>query len=176
MKILFIGPQGAGKSTQGKLLAEHLNVPYISTGDIFRNFVNEGTEESKKVQEILSSGHLVDDQTTAEIVRKRLQEPDTRDGFVLDGYPRTRNQVDIFDPGFDKVIYLDLSDSEAIVRLLLRGRDDDTKELIAQRLKLYREQTEPILEYYAKPNVFKNIKAHFSVEQIREEIRKAIDG
>src|SRR3989338_507134 len=126
MKILLIGPQGSGKSTQASLLAEYLGIPKISTGDIFRKL--------PKVKEILAAGKLVDDETTAEIVKKRLQETDCQNGFILDGYPRNITQKELFDPQFEKVIYLKVPDEELMKRLLARGREDDTPESIRTRL------------------------------------------
>lgn len=172
MKILLIGPQGSGKSTQAKLLSEFLGIPNISTGDIFRNLSKDNSEDGQKVRTILGAGKLVDDEMTAGIVKKRLQEEDCKKGFILDGYPRNIRQVEIFDPEFDKVIYLKASSEEVLRRLLERGREDDTKELIETRLNLYFEQTKPLLEYYMNHGKLVEIDGLGDIEKIQREIRK----
>ncbi len=169
MKILFIGPQGSGKSTQGKLLAQYLELPYISTGDIFR-------QDKGEIKQILDQGKLVDDQTTSKIVEEKLREREYSNGFVFDGYPRTLEQLRLFDPGFDKVLFLDLSDLEATNRLLARGREDDTKELIAERLKNYHLQTDPILDLYKQKGILVSIDGSGTVEEIQRKIREALNG
>lgn len=169
MKILFIGPQGSGKSTQGHLLAKFLGLPYISTGDIFRKMKGE-------IRQILDQGKLVDDQTTAKIVKEQLREENYQNGFVIDGYPRTLQQIRLFDPGFDKVVYLDLPDDDATKRLLARGREDDTPELIAERLKNYHQQTDPILDYYQQKGKLLSIDGLGSIDEIQQRIREAVNG
>lgn len=166
MKMLLIGPQGSGKSTQATLLAEYLNLPKISTGDIFR--------EMPEVKEILAVGKLVDDETTAEIVKKRLQESDAQNGFILDGYPRNILQKDLFDPKFEKVIYLKVPDGEVIKRMMARGRADDTLESIKTRLSLYYKQTQPLIDYYKNQSILTEIDGIGSVEEIQNEIKKSI--
>lgn len=166
MKVLLIGPQGSGKSTQASLLAEYLKIPKISTGDIFR--------EMPEVKEILAAGKLVDDEATAGIVRKRLQESDAQNGFILDGYPRNITQKDLFDPGFSSVIYLKVPDLEVTKRMMARGRADDTLESIKTRLGLYYEQTQPLLDYYKDLGLLIEIDGTGSVEEIQDEIKKSI--
>ncbi len=170
-KILLIGPQGAGKSTQGKLLAEYLHIPHISTGDIFRDLSTDSSAEAKRIREILSAGQLVDDETTSTIVKKRLQNPDCQKGFIMDGYPRTLEQISFFDPEFTKVLYLELSDEEATKRLMQRGREDDIPELIAQRLRIYHDQTDPILDYYEKRGLLKKIDGARDISIIQQDLR-----
>lgn len=172
MKILLIGPQGSGKSTQASLLAEHLNLPKISVGDIFRELSTKESSEAQRIREILQSGNLVDDQTTSEIVKNRLSEADCQNGFILDGYPRTIEQMQIFDPKFDKVIYLEVPKEEVMKRLMARGRADDTHELIETRLNLYFKQTQPLLDYYKKQGILIEINGIGSIDQIQEEIKK----
>lgn len=168
MKILFVGPQGSGKSTQGKLLARFLSVPYISTGDIFRGLGGE-------IKQIMDKGKLIDDQTTSKIVEEKLKGEEYRNGFIFDGYPRTMEQIKLFDPGFDKVIYLFLSDAEAIKRLLARGREDDTEYAITERLRNYHLQTDPVLDYYRQKGTLQKIDGLGSIEEIRRRIRDAIN-
>lgn len=166
MKILLIGPQGSGKSTQAKLLAEYLNVPLISTGEIFRNMV--------EVRQILSEGRLVDDQTTYKIVKDRLSQPDCKMGFVLDGYPRNIEQQRLFDPQFDKAIYLNVPEQEVIRRLSERGRSDDTKQSIKRRLDLYYLQTWPLLDYYKKQGILVAINGVGDIQTVQDEIKKSL--
>ncbi|MDO8573902.1 MAG: nucleoside monophosphate kinase [Candidatus Daviesbacteria bacterium] len=165
-RILFIGPQGCGKSTQAVLLAEYLRIPKISTGDIFR--------EMSQVKDILAAGQLVDDETTAEIVKKRLQESDCQNGFILDGYPRSIAQKELFDPRFSCVIYLKVPDTEVTRRMMARGREDDTLESIKTRLSLYYEQTQPLLDYYKNQGILIEVDGTGSVEAIQNEIKKSI--
>lgn len=174
MKILLIGPQGSGKSTQAKLLAEFLKVPFISMGDIFRKISAEDSELGKRIRKILDEGQLVDDRTTSETVKQRLQGEDCQNGFIVDGYPRTEDQLRDFDPGFDKVFYLDVPEEEVIKRLLARGRSDDTYELIKRRLDLYYQQTQPLLDFYKQGNKLTEISGIGDIQNIQDEIKKSI--
>lgn len=174
MKILLIGPQGSGKSTQADFLAQSLGLPSISVGDIFRQISTLETEEGERIKQILDSGQLVDDHTTAELVRKRLNGEDVKNGFILDGYPRTVEQVNIFEPNFDKVIYLDVPREEVVERLMQRGRADDALELINKRLDLYYQQTQPLLDYYKNKGILVEVDGTGSIERVQEGIRKLI--
>lgn len=174
MKILLIGPQGSGKSTQADLLAQFLSLPKITVGDIFRSIAKEDSEEGKRIRQILEEGKLVDDQTTSEIVKKKLGESIYDSGFIMDGYPRTVEQMQLFDPGFDKVFYLDVPEEEVIKRLMARGREDDTAELVKTRLDLYYKETQPLLDSYQKQGKLSNIEGTGSVDSIQEEIRKQV--
>lgn len=171
-KILLIGPQGSGKSTQGKLLSEFLGIPYISTGDIFRKIASSNTEEGEKIKQILDSGNLVDDETTAQLVRKRIQEQDCMSGFILDGYPRNLEQSNkISDIDFDKVFYFKVPQDVAVERLLKRGRADDTEEAIRKRLDLYFKQTEALLENYKNKGILVEIDGVGDVDAIQKSLR-----
>ncbi|MBI2019554.1 nucleoside monophosphate kinase [Candidatus Daviesbacteria bacterium] len=174
MKILLIGPQGSGKSTQAEFLAQFLNIPKISTGDIFRQIATEDSENGRKVREIQNSGKLVDDETTARIVEERLKQEDAAGGFIMDGYPRNIRQKDLFDPHFEKVFYLKVPDSEVTKRMLARGRADDTQESIKMRLNLYYQQTKPLLDYYKSQGILTEINGMGSAGKIQDEIRKNI--
>lgn len=175
MKLLLIGPQGSGKSTQGKLLEKDLHIPYISTGEIFRNIASTNTKEGRRIRQILDTGELVDDKTAIKLIKQRIQQSDCQNGFILDGYPRTRNQAyRVADLNFDKAFYLKLPQAVALERLLHRGRKDDTKELIKRRLNLYYQQTQPLLDYYKNKGILLEIDATGSIKAVQDEIKKFI--
>lgn len=167
-RILFIGPQGSGKSTQAKLLAEYLKIPVISTGDIFR----EMAPANEWIRKILSEGKLVDDQSTSKVVEKRLREKDCRRGFILDGYPRNLAQIRLFDPKFDLVVYLSIPMEQVIQRLMKREREDDSRESIESRLDLYFQQTAALLDYYRNLGILHEIDGAGEIEKIQNEIQK----
>lgn len=168
MKILLIGPQGSGKSTQGKKLSESLGIPYISTGDIFRKIA----QTDPAVKQMIESGRLVDDETTIKLVRERLTESDCQNGFILDGYPRNVEQAQALNLNFDKVIYINVSERIVVERLLNRGRVDDTEQGIKKRLNLYKAQTQLLLDLYE--NILVEIDGTGSIEKVQDEIKKSI--
>src|SRR6476619_8417424 len=155
MRLILMGPPGAGKGTQAKVVAEHFGVPAISTGDIFRFNVSQGTDLGVKAQQYMDSGEYVPDEITNLMVRNRIDEPDAEPGFLLDGYPRTVSQVEELDGmikhtghQLDAVLVLTVDSEELVQRLLERakteGRADDTEEVIRRRQEIYAEQTEPL--------------------------------
>jgi adenylate kinase len=171
--VVLLGPPGAGKGTQGLVLCEHLGVPAISTGDMLREAVADGSELGRKVQGIMASGALVDDATMAEVVRERLAKADTLKGFLLDGYPRTLPQAETLagilrEAGrdLDAVLLVDVPEDELVRRTLLRGRGDDKEEVIRERLRLYREKTEPLIGYYRERGLLREIDGNRPVEQV----------
>lgn len=175
MKILLIGPQGSGKSTQGKLLSKQLNIPFISTGDIFREKALEDSEEGRRIKQILDSGKLVDDITTKQLVEERLQREDVQNGYILDGYPRTSQQADLFnnrDFKFDLAINFQLSYETAVTRLMSRGRSDDTPELIKTRIDLYKLKTDSLISSLKRFGVVKDVDAEGSVDEVWNRVKK----
>ncbi len=175
MKILLIGSQGSGKSTQGKLLAESLQIPYISTGDIFRRISSENSSEAQRIRQTIDSGNLVDDQTTAILLQKRLEQSDCQNGFIVDGYPRNMEQEKLV-PGldFNKVLYINVPEENVLERLLKRGRADDTEEGIKKRLNLYKQQTQPLLEYYRNLGKLVEINGIGDIQTVQDEIKKSL--
>jgi len=156
MRVLIVGPQGAGKGTQAALLAENLSVPHISTGDIFRDNAGAGTELGLLAKRYMDSGELVPDEVTSAMVSARLAEPDAEPGFLLDGFPRTAPQAKWLEgllaergQKIDAVLLLDVPDDVQLERMLVRGRADDTVEAISRRLELYHTETKPLLDFYA---------------------------
>ncbi len=184
-RLLIVGPQGSGKGTQGVRIAESLGIPVISTGDVFRANVKEGTDLGKQVQAIIEAGNLVPDELTSAIVRDRLAQPDAAGGFLLDGYPRNLGQVadlDAFLSGRGEeltgVIQLDVPRDESISRLTLRaaeqGRTDDTEDVIAHRLSIYERETAPILDVYRDRGIVDTIDGVGTLDEITERIRAAL--
>src|SRR3989344_3749008 len=144
MKIILIGIQGAGKSTQGNILSEKLGIPYLSTGHIFREMAKEKTPIGRYIKEVMNSGALIPDDKTLEIVSVYLKRPEYEKGYIMDGFPRTTVQAQAFENGIDKVVYLNVPDKEALWRLSFRdeGRADDTLIGIRKRIELFHEVTE----------------------------------
>ncbi len=175
IKILFAGPVGSGKSTQAQLLSQHLNIPLFQTGQITRDLSKEDSDLGKRVKIIMESGELVDDETIAESLRQAMSGADLNRGFVIDGYPRSLEQLDLFNPGFDTVLNFKIPDSVVLERLLKRQRIDDTPEAIQKRLGIYYEQTQPLIEHFQTLGILKEIDARKSIKEIEDEIRKVLN-
>lgn len=177
MKIILIGIQGAGKSTQGNLLSEKLKLPYLSTGHIFREMAKEKIPLGRYIKEIMNAGYLIPDEKTVEIVSEYLKKLEYKNGYILDGFPRTLEQVKKFENGVDKVVYLNVSDKEALWRLSYRngeGREDETLTAIRKRIELFHKLTEPVLDYYRQKGTLIEIDGEKSIEEIHKEIMKKI--
>ena len=177
MKIILIGIQGAGKSTQGNILSEKLNIPYLSTGHIFREMAKEKTSLGRYIKEIMNAGYLIPDDKTVEIVSEYLKKTEYENGYILDGFPRTLEQVKKFENGVDKVVYLRVSDKEALWRLSYRngeGREDETLTAIRKRIELFHKLTEPVLDFYRQKGILVEVDGEREIEDIHKEILEKI--
>ncbi|HWN41847.1 MAG TPA: adenylate kinase [Thermoanaerobaculia bacterium] len=180
-RIVLLGPPGAGKGTQAELLAGQLGVPAISTGDMLRQAVASGTELGGKVQGIMASGALVDDATMADVVKDRLAKADARQGFLLDGYPRTLPQAHTLEgiltgigEELDAVLLVEVPEEELVRRAVLRGRGDDSEEVVRERLRVYREKTEPLIGYYRERGLLYPIDGNLPVEKVTSQMVVAL--
>lgn len=177
MKLILIGIQGAGKSTQGNLLAKKLGIPYLSTGHIFRMMAKEHTPLGRQIKVVMNAGLLISDEKTLQIVSEYLTRPEYQHGYILDGFPRTLGQVKAFKNGIDKVIYLEISDKEALWRIAGRedaSREDETLMAVRKRIESFHEFTEPVLEYYRKKKQLVEVNGEKKIEDIQKEILKKI--
>jgi adenylate kinase len=186
VRLVLVGPPGAGKGTQAQFIASHFAVPKISTGDIFRANVSKGTPLGKKAEEYMDAGEYVPDEVTNLMVRARIDEPDAERGFLLDGYPRTLDQVEELDGmiaftghRLDAVVVLTVDPDEIVARLVQRaeveGRADDTEEVVRRRQEVYAEQTEPLIEVYRSRGIVHEIDGMGSVEDVTKRIFDALD-
>ena len=180
-----MGPPGAGKGTQAATLSEKLGVPQIATGDIFRANVSAGTELGRTAKRYMDAGDYVPDSVTNEMVRGRLSEPDAGDGFLLDGYPRTVDQVSTLDSiladlgtRLDGVVALQVPREELVDRLVRRaeedGRSDDTEEVIRYRQGVYAEQTAPLLQEYSSRGILIEVDGTGDVDDVQERVMNAV--
>jgi adenylate kinase len=171
VRILILGPPGAGKGTQAAVLSAELGVPHISTGELFRAHVDDETELGKRVKKYLDTGALVPDEVTNEMVLERLTEDDCQAGFLLDGFPRTVSQARVLagllrdlDCELDTVLEFDASEDVVVQRLLARGRDDDTEDVIRHRQRVYRDETASLLDFYS--DLLVTVPATGSVQEV----------
>ena len=186
LNILLLGPQGAGKGTQGKLISTEYGIPHIATGDMLRAAIAADSALGRRVKPIYDRGELVPDDLMIELIRERLVEDDTREGFVLDGFPRTSVQAEALDEVLSEIerpltieFEFELPEEVCVERLTRRaadeGRLDDTPEAIRTRLRLYRQETEPLIEYYRARGNLVTIPADRPVGEVFAEIQRALD-
>ncbi len=186
MRLVILGPPGAGKGTQAKRIAAKFNIPAISTGDIFRKNIADRTELGILVDGIVKSGKYVPDEVTNDLVRNRLQEADCVSGFLLDGYPRTAAQVDELDlmladsgHALDVVLELTVDTDEVVSRLLKRaeteGRADDTEDVVRHRQDVYTEQTAPLVHVYSDRGLLLKVNGMGEVDDVTERLLNALD-
>jgi adenylate kinase len=184
MNVLIVGPQGAGKGTQAKRIAEEYGVAHLATGDLYRAEVALGSELGKLVEPLLAAGQLVPDEITIPIVRGKIEQAE--DGFVLDGYPRNLAQAEALDAmleeidrPLDIIVLLELDDDTARRRMLrraeLEGRADDTPEAIDRRLATYHEHTEPIVDHYLATGNLVKVHAERTIPEVWAEIQEALE-
>jgi adenylate kinase len=185
-RLIIMGPPGAGKGTQAVRIAERFGIPAISTGDIFRSNIKDGTDLGKRVQQILDSGGYVPDEMTNAIVRDRLAWVDAAPGFLLDGYPRTPGQVAFLDQilaehghALDGVVELTVDEEAVVDRLLKRaeieGRADDNEETIRNRQAIYRKETAPLIAIYEEHGVLIKVDGMGTVDEVTERVIKAVE-
>jgi adenylate kinase len=183
----MMGPPGAGKGTQAAFVAEHFGIPAISTGDIFRSNVAEGTPLGVEAKRYMDAGEYVPDEITNKMVRNRIDEPDAEPGFLLDGYPRTLAQVEELDGmveftghRLDAAVVLAVDDDEIVQRLLqraeLEGRADDTEDVIRRRQEVYREQTEPLIDVYRGRGILVEVDGMGEVDDVTKRIFESLDS
>ena len=172
MRIILIGIQGAGKSTQGNLLSEKLKIPYLSTGHIFRELAKEKSPEGRYIKETINAGFLISNEKTQHVVSNYILRPEYQSGYILDGFPRTVHQAENFEEKIDYVIYLKVSDKEALWRISGREeeRDDETLKAIRKRIELFHEHTKPVLDFYRTKHLLMEINGEQTIEEINKEI------
>jgi len=181
MRALLLGAPGCGKGTQAERLSDALDIPAISTGEMLRQAVSDGSALGRKVEGIMAAGELVGDELMAEVVAGRLAKPDAGTGFLLDGYPRTLGQAETLDRllggkgwRLDRVIVFDVPEAELVRRALGRQRADDTEEVIRERLRVYREKTEPLIEHYATRGILVRVDGDRPIDEVTNAVRAAL--
>ena len=179
MRVVLLGPPGAGKGTQAQKLAEKLEIPQISTGELFRRNIDNGTRLGLEAKRYLDAGDLVPSDLTNQLVDERLSDADAANGFILDGYPRSLEQAkalhDMLErrgTDIDAVLEFRVSEDELFQRLSARGRADDTEDVIRNRMKVYRDETAPLLEYYS--GQLKTVDAVGSVDEVFARALRAL--
>ena len=186
MRLILMGPPGAGKGTQATSVADHFGIPAISTGDIFRANVSAGTELGVEAKRYMDAGDYVPDEVTNKMVRNRIDEPDAQPGFLLDGYPRTTAQVEELDGmiaftghQLDAAVVLTVDAEELVARLLQRattgGRADDTEDVIRKRQDLYTTETAPLIELYRSRGILVEVDGMGTVDEVAQRIFAALD-
>ncbi|ABG52148.1 Adenylate kinase [Trichodesmium erythraeum IMS101] len=187
VKLVFLGPPGAGKGTQASLIADFYKVPHISTGDILRSNVAERSPLGIKAKDYMDKGDLVPDQLILDMVKERLENPNAQNGWILDGFPRTVTQAEEFFKKYESegeeakssssfhVINLQVPDDVLVARLLSRKREDDQEETIRNRLQVYYQQTQPLIEFYQAREQLIIIDGNNPIETVTNAIKQEVD-
>lgn len=180
MRVVLLGPPGAGKGTQAVKLSEKLGIPQISTGDLFRENISQGTPLGVEAKRYLDAGDLVPSELTNSLVEDRIEEDDADAGFILDGYPRSVEQAKALDEmlknhntKLDAVLEFAVSEDELFTRLKARGRADDTEDVIRNRMQVYRDETQPLLDYY-RTNNLKTVDAVGGLDEVFQRALQAL--
>ncbi|MDZ7958217.1 MAG: adenylate kinase [Aulosira sp. DedQUE10] len=180
-QLIFLGPPGAGKGTQSQKLAQSLQIPHISTGDILRQAMKDQTPLGIKAQSYVDSGDLVPDQLVQDLVQERLGQPDAQSGWILDGFPRKVTQAAFLqellatiNQAGERVVNLDVPDDVVVARLLARGRKDDSEEVIRRRLEVYRSETSPLIDYYRDRQKLLTVNGNQSQEEVTNALHNVI--
>lgn len=178
-RVILLGPPNSGKGTQAAFIAERLGIHHISTGDMLREARDAGTELGERVKGLLAAGELVDDDTMADLVAERLSRPDAGEGFLLDGYPRTMRQVEDLDrilggAEVEAVVLIDVPEAVLVERGLGRGREDDTEEVIRKRIRVYREQTEPLVDHYRNRGRLERVDGDRPIAEVTDQVLEAL--
>ena len=173
MNILILGPVGSGKTTQARLLGDFLGVPLLNAGDLLFFASQEENEQAEKIKAAMQSGELVDSLVMHKLLEEHLNQPEHKNGTLLDGHPRTLSEAKELDKvwNVDRAIYIKISDEEAVKRLTARGRGDDTPEIIKRRLEIYHNETEPVLEHYRQKQILDEIDGERTIENICADIQ-----
>lgn len=180
-RLIFLGAPGAGKGTQAQVLAAALQVPHISTGDLLRHAVSVQSDLGQKAQSFMDRGELVPDQLVLDLLRDRMNQQDCKSGWILDGFPRNVPQAGDLDfllqeieQSCDLVINLDVPDDVIVVRLLARGRKDDTEDVIRRRLQVYQQQTAPLIAFYRERQKLTVVNGNQNIDQVMTDLQAAI--
>jgi adenylate kinase len=181
-RLIFLGPPGAGKGTQAEKVAEIASIPHISTGEILREGISQKTDLGIKAQGYVDRGELVPDDLILDLIQDRLGHQDAHKGWILDGFPRNVSQAKFLDELLTKLdqkanfaVNFAVDDQVLIQRLLGRGRKDDNEETITRRLQVYREQTAPVLDYYAQKNELQTVNGDRSVEEVAQSLKDLLN-
>jgi adenylate kinase len=181
-RLIFLGAPGAGKGTQAKILAYNWNIPHISTGEILRQAVRELSPLGVKAQAYMARGELVPDQLILDMVEDRLSQSDSHFGWVLDGFPRNVSQAGFLGELLQKlnqnttrVVNLEVPDDVLIARLKGRGRQDDSEEVIRNRLEVYRKQTAPLIDFYRDRQQLVSVNGNQPPEKVTAELQRVVD-
>jgi adenylate kinase len=190
VKLIFLGPPGAGKGTQAARIEAAYEIPQLSTGDMLRAAVAAGTETGMQAKDIMARGDLVPDDVVVGIISERIQAADCANGFILDGFPRNVSQARALDGvlvekgvNLDAVIELAVDPEILIARILKRAqesadgpRDDDTEEALQHRLRVYEEQTAPVADFYAEKGILRTLDGMQEIDEVTQQIRSALDA